>query len=133
MDRMLRYQVSSVSSCHICLARSSRPVCSSAIRRRSASGRIIPDSTSSPPTSTSPMTSRRSLRTHARSGALKDALGRYTISRGSQLSAARLSAILPCRLRILSLPLTANAARVTSGSTNGTRTSTEAAMLDRSV
>ena len=79
------------------------------------------------------MISRRSLRTQARSGALKDAFGRYTISRGSQLSAARLSATLPCRPRILSPPAIENAARATTGSTNGTRTSTEAAMLARSV
>ena len=133
MDRMLRYHSSSVSSCHICLARSSRPACSSSISRRSAPGRIIPDPASSPPTSTSLMTCRRSLRTHARRGALKEAFGRCTISWGSQLSAARLSATLPCRPEILSLPLIENAARATTGSTNGTRTSTEAAMLARSV
>ena len=79
------------------------------------------------------MTSCRSPRTQARSGALKEALGRYTISCGSQLSAARLSATFPWRRWIFALPGIENAACATTGSTKGTRTSTEAAMLARSV
>ena len=79
------------------------------------------------------MTSRRSLRTHARRGTLNEALGRCTISFGSQLSAACLSATLPRRRWIFALPSIENAARATRGSTNGTRTSTDAAMLARSV
>jgi hypothetical protein len=79
------------------------------------------------------MSSRRSCRTQARSGALKEAFGRYTISCGSQASAACLSASLLCRPLILWLPGMEKAARATTGSTNGTRTSTEAAMLARSV
>ena len=100
-ERALRCHSSSVSSCHSCLERSSRPAWSSAIRLARASRRIIPDPASSPRTSTSWMTSRRSLRTQARSGALNEALGRCTISCGSQLSAACLSATLPRRWRIL--------------------------------
>ena len=63
------------------------------LQQRSAANHPRP--VSSPSTSTSRMTSRKSLRTHARRGALKEAFGRCTISRGSQLSAARLSATLP--------------------------------------
>ena len=48
-------------------------------------------------------------------------------------SAACLRTALPCRPAILALPGIANAAATTSTSTNGTRTSVEAAMLDRSV
>src|SRR5205807_9659593 len=75
-DRTLRYHSSSVSSCHICLAWSSRPACSSSIRRRSAPARITPEPTSSPCTSASLMSSCRSLRTHALRGTLKEAFGR---------------------------------------------------------
>src|SRR5260370_1013233 len=70
----------------------------------------MPVSTSSLYARTSLMTSRRSPWTQARSGALKDAFGRWTISWGSQLSAARLSATLPWRRLILSPPGLENAA-----------------------
>ena len=79
------------------------------------------------------MTSRKSRVTHARSGAEKDALGRCTISFGSQASAARFNATFPFLPETLSLPARENAARKTMGSTNGTRTSVDAAMLARSV
>ena len=79
------------------------------------------------------MSSRRSLRTHARSGAPKEAFGRCTISAGSQLSAAVLRAAFWVRPRIFSPPGIEKAARATTGSTNGTRTSTDAAMDARSV
>ena len=79
------------------------------------------------------MSSLRSLRTQARSGAPKEAFGRRVISRGSQFSAASFRAAFYVLPRILSLPGRENAARATTWSTNGTRTSTEAAMLARSV
>jgi hypothetical protein len=78
------------------------------------------------------MTSCRSVRTQARSGALNEALGRCTISLGSQFSAACFSATLACRPTIFWRPGIEKAALATTGSTNGVRTSTEAAMLDRS-
>ena len=77
--------------------------------------------------------SARSLRTQARSGAPKEAFGRCTISRGSQFSAASFSAAFCTLPRILSRPGIVNAAWATILSTNGTRTSTEAAMLALSV
>ena len=90
-------------------------------------------STSSPSSNVSSMSVRRSWLTHDRSGAEKDALGRWTISCGSHASAARLRATLPLLPETLSLPVRENAARKTMGSTNGTRTSVDAAMLARSV
>ncbi len=75
----------------------------------------------------------RSLVTQARSGTPKDAFGRSMISSGTQSRAAALSAAFCTRPWILSLPVSENAASKTTGSTNGTRTSVEAAMLARSV
>ena len=89
--------------------------------------------TSSPPSNESSMTSLKSRETQARSGAENDALGRCTISFGSHASAARFSATFPVLPETLSLPESENAARKTLGSTNGTRTSVDAAMLARSV
>ncbi len=73
-----------------------RPARSSSTSSSSACLRRNPRSTSSPLTSTSSMSSRRSLRTHARSGAPNEALGRWTISLGSQASAASLRATFAC-------------------------------------
>ena len=75
----------------------------------------------------------RSLVTQARSGTPKDALGLSMISSGTQARAACLRAAFCTRPWILSLPDRENAASNTTGSTNGTRTSVEAAMLARSV
>ena len=88
---------------------------------------------SSPPSNESSMTSLRSRDTHARSGAEKDAFGRWMISLGSHASAARFNATFPVFPETLSLPDSENAARNTVGSTNGTRTSVDAAILARSV
>ena len=60
--------------------------------------------TSSPRTSSSSMTSRRSPVTQARSGAEKEALGRFMISSGSHARAASLRATLPVLLLTLRSP-----------------------------
>ena len=101
--------------------------------RTSDSRRRNPVETSSPPTSTSSTTSRRSFVTQARSGAPNDAFGRSMISSGSHCRAASFSAAFCTRPRIFSLPGRENAALNTNGSTNGTLTSVDAAMLARSV
>ena len=66
-------------------------------------------------------------------GAPNDAFGRCTISLRQPCLGRRLSATFPWRPRTLSEPGSENAARTTSTSTNGTRTSVDAAMLARSV
>ena len=89
--------------------------------------------TSTPSLTTSRTSGARSRLIQARSGALNRPFGRYTISRGRIEPAASLRTALPCRPTILRSPGTANAALTTSTSTYGTRTSVDAAMLDRSV
>ena len=61
----------------------------------------------------------QAVRTHARRGAPKEALGRCTISAGSQLSAASLRAAFCFRPRIFSWPGIENAARARPGSRTG--------------
>src|SRR5690606_10434041 len=128
-----RYQYSSASTCQRCLLRSCLPAASSSASRRSASRRNSPEETRAPSCTTSRSTGARSRLIQARRGAENRPFGRWTISRGSTASAAFLSASLPCLPATLSLPASANAASTTLTSTNGTRTSVEAAMLARSV
>ena len=120
---MCRYHSSRVSSCQICFDRSCRPERSSSIRVVRASERIKPVPTSSPPTRTSSISSRRSRATQALRGAEKEAFGRLIISSGSQAWAACFRATLPLRPDTLRSPAREKAALKTTGSTNGTRTS----------
>ncbi len=99
----------------------------------SASERIKPVPTSSPPTRTSSTSSRRSRATQALKGAEKEALGRLMISSGNQARAARFRATFPLRPETLRSPVSEKAALKTMGSTKGTRTSVDAAMLALSV
>ena len=71
--------------------------------------------------------------THALKGAEKEAFGRLMISSGSHTLAACLRATFPLRPETLWSPASENAALNTTGSTKGTRTSVDAAMLALSV
>src|SRR4029453_6745503 len=99
-----RYQTSRVSSCQISLDRSAAPRRSSSIMVRTICLSSIPDVTRVPPATRSSTMSDRSRRIQARSGALNSPLGRYTISLGSQASAACLRMALRSRPTILALP-----------------------------
>ena len=121
------------SSPHSAREWSSRPLSCSSSSRVTSAGRKKPSRRSASGDSTSRANGRSSPRSHAAAGIEKPRFGPCTIARGTRPAAARRSSRFFASASTFCDVGSASASSATTGSRNGTRTSSEWAMLARSV